>query len=77
MQSYAEYLNEVGEARGEARGKIIGELRIIVKQGTSLFGAPDTETLSKLESIHPLEVLEKLGLRVVKARSWEEVLRDL
>ncbi len=69
MQSYAEYLNEIGEIRGERR--------IILRQGTSLFGAPNADILAKLEEIQSLEILEELGLRVMKAKSWEEVLRDL
>jgi hypothetical protein len=69
MQSYAEYLNEIGEARGERR--------IILRQGTSLFGQPDADTLAKLEAIQSLEVLEELALRLMKAKSWEEVLHDL
>ena len=73
MQSYAEYLNEIGEARGEARG----ERRMLLRQGTALFGPPDAETLVKLEAIQSLEVLEEIGLRVVKAKSWAEVLHDL
>jgi len=73
MQSYAEYLNEQGEARGEIKG----ERRMILRQGTSLFGAPDSDMLAKLEAIQSQEILEELGLRVVKAKSWEEVLRDL
>ena len=77
MQSYAEYLNEIGEARGEAKGEIKGELRAVLRQGISLFGPPDPDTLAKLEAIQSLEVLDELVLRVVKAKSWEEVLRDL
>lgn len=77
MQSYAEYLNEQGEARGEARGEIKGERRMILRQGTSLFGPPDAATLAKLEAIQSPEVLETLGLHVVKATSWDEALRDL
>lgn len=77
MQSYAEYLNELGEAKGEARGEINGERRVVLRQGTLLFGPPDEATLAKLESVQSLEVLEELTLRVVKAKSWEEVLRDL
>ena len=77
MQSYAEYLNELGEARGEARGEIKGERRMVVRMGTSLFGPPDADTLATLEAIQSVEVLEELGLRVVKAKSWDEALRDL
>ena len=77
MQSYAEYLNEIGEARGEARGEIKGERRVLLRQGTVLFGAPDADTLAKLEAIQSPEVLEEIGLRVVTAKSWDEVLRDL
>ena len=73
MQSYAEYLNEIGEARGE----VAGERRMVLRQGTALFGPPDAGTLARLEAIQSLEVLEELGLRVVKATSWAEVLRDL
>jgi hypothetical protein len=73
MQSYAEYLNE----RGEARGEIKGERRMVLRQGTVLFGPPDADTLAKLEAIQSLEVLEELGLRVVKAKSWGDVVHDL
>jgi hypothetical protein len=69
MQSYADYLNEIGEIKGERR--------TVLRQGTSLFGPPDADTLAKLEAIQSLEVLDELVLRVVKAKSWEEVLRDL
>ena len=50
---------------------------MLLRQGTALFGAPDAETLAKLEEIQSLEILEELGLRVVTAKSWDEVLRDL
>jgi len=77
MQSYAEYLNEIGEARGEAKGEIKGERRMLLRMGTSRFGPPDAITLTKLEAIQSLEILEELGVRIVKADSWSEVLRDL
>jgi len=77
MQSYAEYLNELGEARGEAMGEIKGERRMVVRLGTAQFGSPDASILVKLESIQSLEILEEIGLRIVKAKSWDEVLSDL
>ncbi len=48
MQTYAEYLNELGEVRGEARGEINGQRRAVLRLGTSLFGPPDAVTLAKL-----------------------------
>jgi len=69
MQSYAEYLNEIGEIKGERR--------MILRQGTALFGSPDASTLAKLETIQSLEVLEEIGLRIVTAKSWDDALRDL
>jgi hypothetical protein len=53
MQSYAEYLNEIGEIKGERR--------MILRQGTSLFGPPNADMLANLEAIQSLEVLEELG----------------
>lgn len=64
MQSYAEYL------------ELKGERRVIVRQGTSLFGAPDASVLARLDAIESPEALEELGLRVLRATSWEEALSD-
>lgn len=81
MQSYAEYLTEQGETKGLARGRVEGEIsgerRTLVRQGTSRFGPPDAASLTKLESIQSLEVLDQLALRILEANSWEEMLRDL
>ena len=39
--------------------------------------ALDADTLAKLESVQSLEVLEEIGLRIVAAKSWADMLRDL
>ena len=76
MQSYADYLEQKGEARGEARGEVKGERKLLLRQASSRFGEPDAVILAALEAIQSQEVLEELGLRLFQVESWQELLRD-
>ena len=73
MQSYAEYLNEQGEARGE----VSGERRLLLRQGSGRFGPPDAKAMGTLEAINSTEILEQLGLRIFEVESWQELLRNV
>lgn len=67
-QSYAEYL--------DTQGKLKGLRRIIVRQGTYLFGPLDASISNALEAIESPEFLEELGVRMLNATSWQEALSD-
>ena len=77
MQSYAEFLNEQGEARGEARGEVLGERKLLVRLGAGRFGAPDAKTIAALEVIDSTEALEQLGLRLYEVESWQELVSGI
>lgn len=48
-----------------------------LRQGTSRFGQPDAETIATLEAVQSSEVLDRLGLRMFEAETWQELLAGL
>ena len=73
MQSYAEFL----EQKGEARCEVNGERKLALRQASSRFGLPDAETVARLAAIQSQEVLEQLGLRLLRVETWQEMLSEL
>src|SRR5207302_1828302 len=69
-------------AEGRAEGIVTGALRGIVKGvchsllvlGTEKFGEPTAEIKTHLESIDDLYRLDQLLMRMLTAKSWEELL---
>jgi predicted transposase YdaD len=69
---------EEGRAEGLARGQVIGavgEARNFLRlQGEHRFGPPDARTVAALQAIADLPRLEELGVRLLSAASWHELL---
>ncbi len=65
-----------GKAEGKAEGRAEGERTIILRQGRIRFGAPNADTLARLESITSLTRLEQLSLRLLSVETWEELVAD-
>jgi hypothetical protein len=55
-------------------GRIDGEQRLLLRQGTKRFGPPDEATVAALKAIKDSERLERLGDAVITAASWQELL---
>jgi len=66
-----------GEAIGEARGEARGEMKMLLLWGSKRLGEPDANTLATLQSITQVEVLERLGIRLLEVESWSELLAAL
>jgi predicted transposase YdaD len=60
--------------RGREEGRAEGERRLLLLQGETKFGAPDAATRAVLEATTELAQLEALGVRLVSAGSWQELL---
>jgi predicted transposase YdaD len=65
---------EEGKAEGMAKGRVVEAKKLLRLQGESAFGSPDARTAARLERIDDLERLEALGVRLLKVRSWHELL---
>src|SRR5579872_5759152 len=77
MQSYAEFQEKKGEARGLAIGELLGERKLLLAMASSRFGTPDTAILAKLDAVESHDVLLRLGERLTAVETWEELLRDV
>jgi predicted transposase YdaD len=60
--------------RGREEGRAEGARRLLLLQGEAKFGPPDAAARAALESIDDLARLEELGVRLMSAGSWQEVL---
>lgn len=80
-QAILEEGEAIGEARGqaigEARGEARGEMKMLLLWGSKRLGEPDANTLATLQSITQVEVLERLGIRLLEVESWGELLAAL
>jgi predicted transposase YdaD len=56
-------------------GAIAEAKKLLLLQGTSRFGAPDGRTATALEGVNQLSDLEELGVRLLRVRSWQELLK--
>jgi hypothetical protein len=65
---------EEGETKGKAEGKVEEARNMILLMGRSQFGEPSTETEAALNALSDVRQLEKLGVRLLRAVSWEELL---
>lgn len=59
---------------GRAEGRAEGEQRLLLHQGTVRLGPPDDHTRSRILSTTDISVLERLGVRILTASTWEELL---
>jgi predicted transposase YdaD len=66
---------EEGRAQGEARGAVHEARKLIFLQARERFGPPPVELGKAFLAINDLQRLEELGVRLLRAASWEELLR--
>lgn len=59
---------------GKAEGKSEEARNMIFLQGQSKFGEPSSEAEAALNALSDVRQLEKLGLRLLRVSSWEELL---
>jgi predicted transposase YdaD len=59
---------------GEAKGAVAEAKKFILLQGSSRLGAPDGATKAALERLDDVQRLEELGVRLLTATSWRELL---
>lgn len=59
---------------GEAKGAIDEARKFLLLQGANRFGSPDAATVAALERIKDLHRLEELGVRLLDAAGWRELL---
>ena len=64
----------LGEARGIALGEARGKRESICRLGISRFGPPDASSRSLLDAIDSAERLDALLIRVIEAKSWNDLL---
>jgi hypothetical protein len=62
---------EEGEAQGEAKEA----RKFLIMLGRNQYGEPSPEVLATLNSVADVTRLEELGVRLLKASSWEELVR--
>jgi predicted transposase YdaD len=65
-----------GRAEGEARGAVHEARKLLFLQARERFGPPSVELGQALLAINDLQRLEELGVRLLRAASWEELLRQ-
>src|SRR3954447_2237409 len=58
-------------------GRITGEQKLLLRQGTKRFGEPDAMTAAAIEAIQDIDRLEALGERILDTgiRDWDDLLR--
>jgi predicted transposase YdaD len=66
---------EEGEAKGKAEGALEEARKMLLMQGTCKFGAPDQRTKGAVEKIADLARLEDLGVRLLDAAGWDDLLK--
>ena len=62
---------------GRQEGKIEGEQKLLLRQGTKRFGEPDAATLAAIEAIQDIDRLEAIGERILdpNIQDWNDLLR--
>jgi predicted transposase YdaD len=60
--------------KGREQGRAEGERRLLLLLGETKLGPPDPAVRAALESIDDLARLEELGVRLMNAGSWQELL---
>ncbi len=67
---------EKGMETGFEKGRIEEVRRILDRLGRSKLGAPNKKALATLEAITDLDRLESLAERIIKVKTWKELLAD-
>jgi hypothetical protein len=63
-----------GREEGRAEGRAQEALHMLLLQGETKFGPPDPATRAALEALTDLGQLEALGVRLLSAESWQELV---
>jgi predicted transposase YdaD len=71
--TYQAILDE-GEAIGVAKGKAEDARKLLLLQGRERFGEPSAKIVALLDAVTDLGRLEALLLRLLHAKTWEELL---
>jgi predicted transposase YdaD len=74
VMNMAERLIAEGEAKGEEKGMVKGEARLLLKQIRLRFGAPAPEVVARIEAA-PLADLDRWGERLLDAATLDDVFR--
>lgn len=66
-----------GRKEGRQEGEILGERRLLIRQGTRKFGEPDAATVAAIDAILDSDRLVELGERIIDANvlTWADLLR--
>jgi len=72
--TYQEIL-KIGEAKGDQQGSLRASRKMLLLQGRKRFGSPGEEVTAAIEAIEDLQRLERLGVALLDAPSWEELLQ--
>jgi len=61
---------------GRVEGRVEEARTLLVQLGVDKFGVPSEDASQALETIADVERLERLIRRILRARSWDELLQD-
>jgi hypothetical protein len=72
------WMFEQGRLDGVIEGRLNEARRLVLRQGTKRFGAPDAVAVASIEAIDVLDWLEALGERILdpSIQKWDDLLRD-
>jgi len=59
---------------GQVKGALAEAQKLLLLQGEKRFGPPDADTLAALCGINDVARLEELWVRLLDARSWQDLL---
>jgi hypothetical protein len=63
-----------GRAKGKAEGKAEEARKMLLLQGSDLFGEPSAKIMALLDAVTDLGRLEALVIRLLHVKTWEELL---
>jgi hypothetical protein len=73
-QAILEEGEAIGVAKGEAKGKAAEARKMLLLMGRDRFGEPSAKIAALLDAVTDLVRLEALMIRVLHAKTWEELL---
>ncbi len=75
--TYQAILRE-GRDEGEREGRIAQTQRLLLRQGTKRFHAPDSKAIAAIEAIRDIDRLEALGDLILEPgiHDWAELLQN-
>ena len=57
------------------QGALRGVRALLLEQGASKFGAPTEKVKASIQELEDLPRLKRMGLRVLTAKSWNDILK--